>query len=178
MHSVWMDTQYWEDKFWAKVSPIDMLCNDGCWEWLGGKTRGGYGSFASPEATCRAHRIAYELRKGPIPLGMYVCHRCDNPGCVNPAHLFVGTASDNTRDSMKKGRFHIPVSERKTHCIHGHEFTPENVRIRDGKRKCRVCHNISKKAAKLAKYQKNMAAGLTCKGEIRKRRPKRRKEES
>lgn len=107
--------QYWKksaiDRFVEKVS----ISND-CWEWLAGK-RNGYGSFYvggcnSNIIQVPAHRFSYEQFVGPIPVNYFVCHRCDNPGCVRPAHLFLGTVLDNNQDMMKKGRF-------KPHYLYG-----------------------------------------------------------
>jgi len=79
------------------------LTND-CWLWTGFKGTKGYGMFSINHRSRRAHRVAYELFIGPIPTGMLVCHDCDNPGCVNPDHLYAGTQSDNIQDSVRKGR--------------------------------------------------------------------------
>lgn len=79
---------------------------DSCWIWKAARVMGqGYGMIKVGTKTYRAHRLSYELFKGEIPSGMYICHTCDNPPCVNPDHLFLGTASDNNRDKMEKGRF-------------------------------------------------------------------------
>lgn len=77
-----------------------------CWEWLGGKDRHGYGQFRTEKKQHKtmAHRFSYEIHIGPIPDGMKVCHSCDNPSCVNPDHLWVGTQADNVRDMIAKGR--------------------------------------------------------------------------
>ena len=74
----------------------------GCWNWLKQKTAAGYGLTGFGGKYTGAHRRAWELAKGPIPAGLCVCHSCDNPGCVNPDHLWIGTQADNMRDSMKK----------------------------------------------------------------------------
>ena len=87
-------------RFWRQVArgePGD------CWRWLGG-TRKGYGRFKLKGRMVTAHRHAYELEVGPIPDGLFVLHECDNPSCVNPRHLFLGTQLDNIRDRDKKGR--------------------------------------------------------------------------
>ena len=75
-----------------------------CWEWQGRKDPDGYGGLSVGDFPVRAHRIMYEVVKGPIPDGLFVCHKCDNPGCCNPAHLFLGTMDDNNNDRDSKGR--------------------------------------------------------------------------
>lgn len=89
------------ERFWAKVEKTD-----GCWLWRGRRESRGYGHFTvSASRRVGAHRFAWELTHGPVPAGMSVCHRCDNPPCVNPAHLFLGTTDDNMQDRKKKGRY-------------------------------------------------------------------------
>ena len=75
-----------------------------CWVWIGGRGENGYGHFWCSGRTRLSHRIAYRIYKGPIPDGMLVCHSCDNPPCVNPAHLWLGTHDDNIQDKINKGR--------------------------------------------------------------------------
>lgn len=75
-----------------------------CWEWIGTITTHGYGHFKHKQKVYRAHRVAFVLFKGMIPEGMYVCHACDNPKCVNPDHLWLGTPRDNAMDMVSKGR--------------------------------------------------------------------------
>ena len=86
----------------------------GCWQWLGILDDKGYGrlnvGYGDNKAIRLAHRIAYELYVGPIPYGLSVCHRCDNPRCVRPAHLFAASQGDNIRDMWTKGRAKIPSS--------------------------------------------------------------------
>ncbi len=78
----------------------------GCWEWSKGLTHGYGVTFRNKiEYSRRAHRLSYKIFVGPVPKGLLVCHHCDNPKCVNPKHLFIGTNMDNTTDKMRKGRW-------------------------------------------------------------------------
>lgn len=86
-------------RFWAKVNK-----SDDCWEWTACKNSAGYGQIRINGKAELAHRVSWELANGPIPDAMYVLHRCDNPSCVRPDHLFLGTSSDNTQDMISKGR--------------------------------------------------------------------------
>lgn len=139
-----------ELRFWSKV---DIRSEDECWPWLASGLRTRYGSFSvGPKNKRRqstAHRFAWELINGDIPAGMYVCHRCDNPSCMNPNHLFLGTPSDNTRDMMAKGKGPQVMQMRKTHCKNGHEFSLENTqKCFRGCRKCRICANLATRESK------------------------------
>lgn len=96
-----------EKRFWEKV---DKEAKNGCWEWTGARQRKGYGVLKVDGKAIAMHRYSYELHCGPIPAGMMVCHACDNPCCVNPAHLFLGTPADNMTDKVSKGRAKGPWS--------------------------------------------------------------------
>lgn len=96
-----------EERFWQKV---DKRGPDDCWLWTGALNMHGYGKIGisdelGPET---AHRLSYEWAKGPIPAGLQVNHTCDVRNCVNPAHLYAGTAKDNTRDAIERGRWYSP----------------------------------------------------------------------
>ena len=79
--------------------------NSGCWLWIGGRVSdGNYGGMHDGERVVGAHHYSWRLHRGPIPKGMYVCHSCDTPSCVNPDHLFIDTPSGNQQDMIKEGR--------------------------------------------------------------------------
>jgi hypothetical protein len=89
------------ERFWSKV---DRQAESDCWEWQADRQTTGYGRFTFDGKVRKAHRMAYALAVGPIPEGMQVLHRCDNPPCCNPAHLWLGTMKDNMADREAKGR--------------------------------------------------------------------------
>lgn len=145
-------------RFWLRVS---MPSPDACWEWSGTRNEHGYGVIRVGRRNWRTHRVMWAIVNGEdvLPPEMKLLHRCDNPPCCNPAHLRTGTQADNVADMHSKGRRtyyrkHGPrPAPRKggrfknaTHCLHGHEFTPENtILVPDAReatgtfRACRIC---------------------------------------
>lgn len=88
------------ERFWKYVKKTDV-----CWEWVGAKRTNGYGTLQVNGKSVLAHRFSYAFHKGKIPSGLFVLHTCDNKPCVNPRHLWIGSAQDNMTDKMKKGRY-------------------------------------------------------------------------
>lgn len=94
-----MIAQKYIEKFWANVCK-----GDGCWEWRGSFFNHGYGLICVSRSCKLTHRFSWELHYGDIPQGICVCHKCDNPKCVRPDHLFLGTTGENNSDRHAKGR--------------------------------------------------------------------------
>ena len=140
--------QTFEERFWARVKKTEE-----CWIWTGNIARG-YGQISQKVNGSwrirRAHRISFEMASGqPIPEGMEVMHSCDNPSCVNPAHLSLGTHFDNMRDMAAKGR---DAHSKRTHCKRGHPLEGENLIAGSrGERRCRECSRASLRAWKVKK---------------------------
>lgn len=110
-----------------------------CVEFEGYRDAKGYGRvmMRNPRRVERAHRVTWTETHGPIPVGMVVRHRCDNPACVRVDHLQLGTKADNNRDMVERGRH---ANQKKTSCVNGHPFDVHNTRIlKDGRRECIAC---------------------------------------
>lgn len=113
----------------------------GCWRWSGAGSNG-YSTFTVEGIAKGAHRAVYELLVGPIPDGMQIDHLCGVRRCVNPDHLEPVTARENTRRALKSL---ATINAAKTHCVHGHEFTPSNTYVppkRPNRRYCRECNRL------------------------------------
>lgn len=135
---------HWRERFWLYVEKTDT-----CWLWHGPMDGVGYGAINTGDRRRGAHRVSYEMANGPIPDGLFVCHTCDVRNCVNPSHLFVGTARDNALDCWLKGRSNRKNGHvYKTHCVHGHPLSGPNAdvyRYRGKQRMCRPCRRAAER---------------------------------
>lgn len=112
--------------FENKIMPEPM---SGCWLWTGASNRRGYGSTNFNKRRQESHRVSWRIYRGEIPDGISVLHKCDNPGCVNPDHLFLGTNSDNMKDAFRKKRGRIPHHKgEKAHSAKLTEFDVRQIR--------------------------------------------------
>lgn len=153
----------WEARFWSKV---DRRGDDECWPWIGVIGTHGYGEMSVNGRGRRASQLAWEVvNRKPFPKGLYACHSCDVTWCVNPAHIWAGTPTENVHDSISKGRWH-----HATHCKRGHEFTPANtIRRKDGWRSCRECQSLKTQRRRLSGWWRSEAYRRTLAARARSR---------
>lgn len=136
------------------ISRVSLDENSGCWIWDGCKGRRTYGSFRQGGRTFRAHRYSYATFVGDIAPGMFICHHCDNPPCVNPAHLFQGTCADNVADMIAKRRDAGPmrINRDAEACVQGHPLEGKNLFVkRGGERVCKACRDAAWRKHRMAK---------------------------
>lgn len=132
------------ERFWAKTRRNP---DTGCLEWVAALTPLGYGIFGWGRRSWRAHRIAWIVVEGRIPIGQNVLHRCDNRKCVERGHLYLGSQAQNVSDMVARGRH---ACQKATHCPYGHPYSGENLITRpQGHRDCRVCSRRRNAAFKL-----------------------------
>jgi len=139
----------WDRPFWERITKTP----SGCWEWTrrDGSRPKGYGIYERQGA----HRLAWTLTYGPIPAGLFVCHSCDNPPCINPKHLFIGSASANIQDAARKGRMGgigKPHGMQRLYCRRGHRLSddPQSVDRRQGCHTCKRLYDAARRPRKSA----------------------------
>ena len=139
-------------RFWAKVV---QKAEDECWPWSGSVDNDGYGGFYVGLRLHKAHRIAWQMRHNLLmPAGLFACHACDNPNCVNPAHIWPGSNQENLRDAADKGRLRDAAKPAQaarrsmTECKRGHKYVEGSFyKRKDGGRDCKACRSLTKASA-------------------------------
>ena len=136
------------DRYWEKVRQ-----GDGCWDWMGSRSRNGYGQMRIDGRIVSAHRVAWALANGPIPNGYNVLHHCDTPPCTRADHLFLGTLKDNSVDMARKGRWRNQTGGVADNvvCLHGHPYLA-------GVRRCITCQRAAQTAFKKRQIAKRPPA--------------------
>lgn len=137
-------------RFDNKVAPEP---NTGCWLWYGGTNEHGYGIFFADGRFQKAHRLAYRWAHGDFDQSLDVLHSCDNPACVNPDHLRLGTHADNMRDMARRGR---QWQQKQAHCKRGHPLTADN--RSNSSQRCLICRRASANAYYARQRAKEIAA--------------------
>ena len=155
-----------KERFWKKVEDVSFFTDEDCWLWIGGTDTNGYGQIHFRREMRMAHRISWWIYKDYCQSNLLdtpeicVLHKCDSPLCINPNHLFLGTRADNNKDKMEKGRATnglIIEKKGKLFCIYGHEFTLENIKVgNDRKRRCLKCMKKRSKEYRLMKLMSNI----------------------
>jgi hypothetical protein len=120
------------DRFIEKIAPVSSW--EACWNWAGYRDERGYGTLGHRGKMKKAHRVSFELAYGFIPSGLVIDHLCRNHSCVNPTHLEAVTQGENARRG-EVGQYNA----RKTHCVSGHPYSPENTYHYRNERACRTC---------------------------------------
>lgn len=145
-------------RFWGRIKQDP---ETGCWEWTGAKDTGGYGRFMADGRLIGAHQWSYRNWVGQVPDGAELDHLCRNRACANWQHLEPVTR----RENQLRGDTVSSRNAVKTHCVHGHEFTPENTYVREAKgrrrRECRACSLRRATAAQAAKRNALVHAALS-----------------
>lgn len=124
-----------ENRFWSNV---DIKSDLMCWNWIGKRNGSGYGIISVGNKPKIASRVSWWFHYGEISSSELVLHKCDNPPCVNPKHLYLGNHHDNMMDCVLRGRH---IFKNKTHCPRGHKYSIKNIYLFRGRRSCKKCHS-------------------------------------